>query len=219
MTNNLILKCVVGSQAHGLADENSDTDYRGVYVTPTRDILTIGYKYKGSNWIEDKEDQTTYEISHFLDLALKCNPSILEVFVAPIQEGSPLGYELRDLFSDIWNPNDAFNAFTGYSYNQRKKLLEKKDGRPKKFAVAYLRTLWNLCDLLEKESFSLEIKDPKFKQQLLDIKYCDVLDIGYVINEAEGLTETAKNLLEGCKHEANPKKVNDFLLKVRKNNW
>ena len=45
-----ILKVLVGSRAHGLADEDSDYDYRGVYVNATTDILSIGHKYKGNHW-------------------------------------------------------------------------------------------------------------------------------------------------------------------------
>lgn len=82
----LILKVLVGSQAHGLASPDSDYDYRGVYVIPTEEILSLNYKYKGSHWMEGKEDQTSYEIGHFLSLAIKCNPTILEVFKAPVMD-------------------------------------------------------------------------------------------------------------------------------------
>lgn len=81
-----ILKCVVGSYAHGLATEKSDIDYRTVYVTPTSELLKLGVgPYKGTTWIEgETEDNTAYEIGHFLHLSSKSNPSILEVFKAPI---------------------------------------------------------------------------------------------------------------------------------------
>ena len=80
----IILKVLVGSRAHGLADENSDYDYRAVYVVPTSKILSINYKYVANTWIEGKEDNTAYEIGHFLKLACNCNPTILEVLKAPI---------------------------------------------------------------------------------------------------------------------------------------
>jgi predicted nucleotidyltransferase len=39
MTKNIILKVLVGSRAHGLANEQSDYDSRSVYVTSTKEIL------------------------------------------------------------------------------------------------------------------------------------------------------------------------------------
>lgn len=222
--NNLILKCLVGSRAHGLHNEDSDYDFRGVYVTPTKDILSLNYQYKGSHWFEGKEDQTTYEIQHFLELALHCNPTILEVFVAPVWTCNPgltihltYGHALRGLFPYVWEPKRAFDAFTGYGYNQRKKMLEKKDLRPRKYAVAYLRTLYNLIDLLSTGTFSLEIKNPVLKKELLEIKEgIKPLDMGEVINQAEILTAKAESLLNSCKQKAQPEKVNDFLLEVRR---
>jgi len=45
----IILKVLVGSRAHGLANKDSDYDYRAVYVLPTSKILSLGYKYKGND--------------------------------------------------------------------------------------------------------------------------------------------------------------------------
>lgn len=226
--NNIILKVLVGSRSHGLHTEESDYDYRGVFISPTSELLKLGAKYKANSWFEGKEDQTMYEIGHFLHLATKCNPSILEVFKAPkepivytsINEGmfSEWGDKLIELFPYVWNPNDAYNAFVGYSCNQRKKMLEKKDGRHAKFAVAYIRTLLNLIDLLEYGDFSLEIRDPKYKQYLLKIKQGDFKP-GEIIDLAEQLIEQAKILRDKCKHKPDIEKVNQFLLDVRKEFW
>ncbi len=226
--NITILKVLVGSRSHGLHNVDSDYDYRGVFVSPTSEILKLGAKYKSNSWFEGKEDQTMYEIGHFLYLATKSNPSILEVFKAPkqpivftkseIQEIEPWGIKLLNLFPYIWNPNDAFNAFTGYAYNQRKKMHDKKDGRTPKFAVAYLRTLINLCDLLRTGNFSVEIKDEAIKQDLLRIKSGNFTP-GEVIDLAESLIEEAKILRDKCTQVPNIDKVNQFLLDIRKEFW
>ena len=214
----VILKVLVGSQAHKLADVNSDIDYRAVYVLPTRDILSLNYRYKGNSWVEGTADNTSYEISHFLWLATKCNPSILEVFRAPVVEANEDGGRLRDLFPYVWNPKDAFNAFTGYSLNQRKKFLAKKDKREDKYAVAYIRTLFNLIELLRTEDFSVEIRDSLLKDRLKRYK-AKMYTPGEVIDYAEKLTGIAEGLLEHCKHEPNLEKVNDFLVDIRKRYW
>lgn len=234
MKEKMLMKVLVGSRAHGLHTEESDYDFRGVYVTPTETVLSLDYKYKGSHWFEGQEDQTTYELLHFLQLATRCNPSILEVFVAPQvvdvndgQGGTHREYfmdgfgddaeELKALFPAVWNPKDAFNAFVGYGLNQRKKMLDKKDARPRKYAVAYLRTLWNLYDLLTEGTFTLEIRDPDFKKELEAIKYGQgYLDMGHIINRAECLTAHAEGVLPHCNHKPDLKRVNDFLIKMRR---
>ena len=123
------------------------------------------------------------------------------------------------MFPFIWNPKDAYNAFIGYSTNQRTKMLDKKDKRPHKFAIAYLRTLYNLNDLLTTGSFSLEVKDNYFKSMLIDIrdKYENEgeFDIGNIINTAEKLTEKAGIALDRCTQKPNLKRVRTFLIKVR----
>lgn len=219
----LILKVLVGSRANGLANEESDYDYRGVYVLPTSKILSLGFNYKGSHWIEgEKEDQTAWEIGHFLKLSLNCNPTVLEVFKSTIQwdlkETKNIGLELIELFPYVWNPHDAFNAFCGYSYNQQKKMLINHLDRWNKYGVAYLRVLWNLCDLLETKTFSLEIKDTAFKIILQQIKNQE-LKPGQIIDYADQLKKRAEKALSFCNHTPDLEKVNNFLLKVRKEFW
>jgi uncharacterized protein len=218
MEKILILKTLIGSRAHGLAEEGSDWDYRSVYVTPTSEILSLGYKSKGQNLIQGEEDNMTYEIGHFLMLALKCNPSILEVMVAPreiITDGCPVaGIKLQELFPYVWNPRDAFNAFVGYSLDQRKKMLDNHLNRWNKYAVAYIRTLENLKTLLRTGTFSLEVPIES-RPGLLAIKHGEVSK-GEIINICDRLAEEAANLLPACHHEPGPDKVNDFLLMLRK---
>jgi len=228
-----ILKVLVGSQAHGLADEDSDHDYRGVYVNATEDILRLGHKYKGNHWVEgESEDQTYYEINHFLCLATKCNPTILEVFKAPnmatkdITEGrtitftneASLGIELQKLFPYIWCPKKSYEAFVGYSSNQRKKMLDKKDDRGPKFACAYLRTLLQLHDLLEFGTFDLKVKDGCYKDYLLEIKNGHYKP-GEIIDIAEQLIEECKVLRDKSTQEQDLDKVHEFLIKIRKQYW
>lgn len=214
-----ILKTIVGSKAHGLAKPDSDTDYRGVHLLPTSEILSLGFNYKGSSWIEGDIDQTSYELGHFLMLALKNNPSILEVFKAPIVSGNADGEALRHLFKYVYDPKQAFNAFTGYSINQRKKMLDDREHRRNKFATAYIRTLYNLNDLLETGTFSLEVTDKNKLVILKQLKYQEFHN-GFVIDLADELTENAKKLLDKAENKSyNPSIVNEFLIDVRKRNW
>ena len=216
----IILRALVGSQAHGLAGEDSDYDYRAVYVLPTSKILSLGFKYKGNDWIEGNEDNTSYEIGHFLQLATKCNPTILEVFKAPIAGGMATyeGLELRNLFPYVWNPQQAFDAFVGYGLNQRKKFLDKKDNRQNKYVVAYIRTLYNLIELLKTGDFNVGISDSKIRAKLMNYKIGDY-QVGEIIQHGEDLTDVARFHLQMSTHEPDIEKVNQFLLKIRRKFW
>lgn len=213
-----ILRVLVGSRAHGLADEKSDYDYRSVYILPTDKILSLGYKYKGNDWIEGDIDNTSYELGHFLQLAVNCNPSILEVMKAPVVSSTPGGDALRELFPYVWNPKDAFNAFVGYSKNQQKKMLDNKDNRANKYAVAYLRVLHMLNDLLETGNFSLEVPEGEFKEMLKRWRKGEY-NLGEVINSAQALSLQALERLERCKQEPDMQKVNTYLLAMRKEHF
>ena len=145
MNERIILKVLVGSRAHKLHDDTSDYDYRGVFLHPTKELLKINAPKVTTNWKEGKskqaEDNTMWELGHFLHLATHCNPTILEVFKAPIESSTDIGDSLRKQFPRVWNSKGVMDAFIGYGLNQRKKFLKQKDDRPHKYATAYLRTL------------------------------------------------------------------------------
>jgi len=214
-----ILKVLVGSRAHGLANKNSDYDYRGVFIYSTSEILKLGNKKIQTTWVEGKEDDTSWELSHFLTMAVKSNPTILETFLAPIKKETKIGKELRTLFPYVWNSTDVYNAFLGYGHNQRKKFLDKKDNRQNKFAVAFLRVLYNGVQLLETGTFDVKIGDHeigKVLKEWKDGKY----NIGEVIQLCEIWEEKLKLAYDNNPDKkTNIDKINKFLLKVRKENW
>lgn len=215
-----ILKVLVGSRAHKLNRPDSDFDYRGVYVVPTTELLKIGGKTKGTVWIEGNEDNTAWELEHFLRLATQCNPTILEVFHAPMKlESCQLGIELRRLFPYLWNVTNLVNSHVGYSENQRKKFLADKDGRTWKYAVAYLRTLVQAWTLLEQGEYPVDMSTTGVYQTLQDIRDAK-LTKGQVIDICN---VWAKNVQQAAdKHpgkETDFDKVNEFLLKARRQYW
>ncbi len=219
MENKIILKVLVGSHAHGLANKKSDYDYRAVYVQPTSQILSLNHNYKANSWIEGVEDNTAYEIGHFLFLATKCNPTILEVFRAPVKFANEDGVKLRSLFEHVWEPKRSYDAFCGYGLNQRKKFLDRKDNRQDKYACAYGRTLYHLVQLLETGNFDTKIPEGEIRDTLLKFKKGKYL-MGDVINFCEDWTNRAKIALEKCKEKKTDiEKINNFLLDIRKKYW
>ncbi len=209
-----ILKVLVGSHAHGLAGPDSDKDFRSVLAIPTTDMFRVGFKYQGMRMVKEEDDETAWEIAHFLFLALQGHPLVLETFLAPVVETDDWGTELRALFPRLWSPRSAYDSFMNYCENQRKKMLEKKDGRPAKYAAAYVRVLFNLCELLERGTFTVRIADTTIGDRLGKIKAGEYRP-GEVIDLGEQWAETAAGLLTRCSQQSRPDQADEFLIRLR----
>ena len=223
MEKKVILKCLVGSRGYGVYDENSDYDYRGVYVLPTRVILSVGFKYKGTHWVEDKKagkDDTMYEIGHFIELALKCNPTILHTLKAPVEASNEYGEELRRLFPYFIDPKRMYDAFVGYGVNQRKKMIENKDGRWNKYGAAYIRQLFYLSQYVNTGDYSFELED-YYAETIRQIRNGE-LSPGEILDLCNDYIDSIDGQIEREGYPQSvydPSMVNVFLLRVRKENW
>ena len=217
-----ILKVLVGSRAHGLADENSDYDYRAVFTTPTRELLGVGNKPANTSWIEGNEDNTAWELKHFLSMALQNNPTILEVFVAPIEVKTYFGTVLRNLLPHIINPKLLLNSHLGYGKNQKNKLLHgdwdlNKDRKARKYTSAWLRVTYQALHYLRHGEYIIDFKGTEVYQNLLDIRKAK----DYTQGEAVNLCNYYEGLLLDFRDYVNDKKadlelINDFLVGVRR---
>jgi predicted nucleotidyltransferase len=117
---HVIYRCVVGSRAYGLSNEESDTDRRGVYLPPAE----IEWSLWGvPEQLENLETEETYwEIKKFLTLALKSNPNVLECLYTPLVEhASPLAREMLDMRSSFLSKM-VYQTYNGYVMSQFKKL-------------------------------------------------------------------------------------------------
>jgi hypothetical protein len=210
-----ILRVLVGSQAHGLATAESDQDFRRVYVMPTENMFHLGFKYPGTQWTKAEGDETAWEVGQFLMLATQCHPHILETLLAPVVTVDQWGNQLRSLFPAIWSPDQAFAAFTNYARNQRTKFLDQKDGRPAKYAAAYIRVLYNLRELLESHTFTIQISSTSIGPTLAEIKN-GTIGIGRVIDLGEDLLQQCAHHLRQCTHSPDHRLIQDFLTTLRK---
>lgn len=222
-----ILKVIVGSHAHGLATPESDYDYRGVFAYPTSRILSLFPPTDHTSWIEGKTDDTSWELHKFLFLSTKCNPTILETFLAPLapqpQEFIPTYQKftlpLRELFPHVWNSTAVKDAFVGYGINQRKKFFDNRDKRAPKYACAYLRVLYNAWELLSTGTFNVDLTDTPVYEACKRFKRGDYTP-GEVINECfKWETEVLKAYKQNPDKKTNFEPINEFLLKVRKELW
>lgn len=124
-----ILEAIVGSQAYGLDTEDSDVDRRGVFVLPASELL-------GLHPIVDTVDHTDpdwvlYEVAKFIRLALKGNPSIVELlFMDPYEVLEPEGRMLIENRAALLSEPAVRAAFGGYAMAQARKLLKREsEGR------------------------------------------------------------------------------------------
>src|SRR5206468_6373245 len=116
----VIYRCVVGSRAYGLDNDESDTDRRGVYLAPAELQWSL---FGAPEQFEDSATQSCYwEMQKFLVMALKANPNILECLYSPLVEKiTPLGEELLSL-REAFLSQMIFQTFNGYAMSQFKKI-------------------------------------------------------------------------------------------------
>jgi uncharacterized protein len=118
--DRVIFRCVIGSRAYGLDDENSDIDRRGIYLPPADLHWSL---YGVPEQLENDATQEAYwELQKFVVLALKANPNVLECFYTPIVEtATPLAQELLDMKS-IFVSRLVYQTYNGYVTSQFKKM-------------------------------------------------------------------------------------------------
>lgn len=214
----MILKVLVGSKAHGVANEASDDDFRGVFVEPTESFLTLNSKPKETFWQEGDQDNTFFEIKKFLNDAILGLPNTIEVFFAPILEVTPEGKELLDLFPCIWDKQKVYDSFVNYAENNIKKMLENKDGREKKYAGFALRTINNLYSLIFYNKINMiDCNSTSYLKSFKNPNY--ILDKGHIVNLVDAVKNDCKANLKNCNQKPKLWEVEGFLLKVRRHNY
>jgi uncharacterized protein len=116
----VIYRCVIGSQAYGLADVESDVDRRGIYLPAAELHWSL---YGVPEQLENHETQEAYwELQKFLILALKANPNVLECLYTPlVEKATPLAEELLGMRS-IFLSRLVYQTYNGYVMSQFKKM-------------------------------------------------------------------------------------------------
>lgn len=118
--DRVIYRCVIGSRAYGLDGDESDTDYRGIFLPPADLHWSL---YGVPEQIECHETQEHYwELQRFLVLALKANPNVLECLYTPLVERTtPLVDELLSNRS-MFLSRLVYQTYNGYVMSQFKKM-------------------------------------------------------------------------------------------------
>ena len=139
--DRVFYRCVIGSQAYGLAGDESDVDRRGVYLPPADLHWSL---YGVPEQLENQVTQEHYwELQRFLVLALKANPNVLECLFTPLVEtATPLAHELLGLRT-MFVTRLVYQTYNGYVVSQFRKLQAdlRNHGAPKWKHVMHLLRL------------------------------------------------------------------------------
>ena len=169
----IIYRCVVGSRAYGLDNDESDTDRRGIYLAPAELQWSL---FGAPEQFEDNATQSCYwELQKFLTMALKANPNILECLYSPmVEKVTPLGAELiaaRQAFLSQM----IFQTFNGYAMSQFKKIEQdiRNHGEVRwKHAMHLLRLLMTGAATLREARVPVRVEG--HRERLLAIKRAEL---------------------------------------------
>lgn len=172
-----LIRAVVGSTAYGLTRENSDIDRLEVFAWPTDAFWHLGALPDGfgQQSPENPDDFRRHEVSKFVHLALKCNPSILELLWSRpehLEEVSGLGLYLISIRQAFLSEASVRGAFGEYASKQVERLVrrnaEGKEGfssdtkkRTAKHARHCFRLLNQGRDLLATGDLQLRVPNPE----------------------------------------------------------
>ncbi|MCX4449960.1 nucleotidyltransferase domain-containing protein [Streptomyces sp. NBC_01789] len=168
-----VYSCVMGSRAFGLATEDSDTDRRGVFLAPTP--LFWRFEKPPTHVEGPAEEQFSWELERFCELALRANPNVLECLHSPLVDHvDATGRELLALRGAFLSRR-AHDSFVRYAVAQRRKLEAdvRQYGAPRwKHAMHLLRLLASCRDLLRTGVLDIEVGEAR--EDLLAVRRGEV---------------------------------------------
>jgi uncharacterized protein len=123
MRENMLVKHRAGSHAYGTAIATSDLDFRGIFAADPINVRTPFFPiYEAEDTLE--EDTKLFELAHFMELTLACNPNVVEtlwVDDADITFRTPAYDLLRANRYKLLSSKIAFTT-SGYALAQLKRI-------------------------------------------------------------------------------------------------
>jgi predicted nucleotidyltransferase len=175
MTNNLInkiiLKNISGSQLYGTNTPDSDQDYNGIFMPAEQYIFgllrlteesedgTVIKKDENNKNTKDSVDIKLFEIRKFINLALKCNPNILEMLFINdknIIKSSQEYKTIKKNYNKFLSKKSIYKRFGEYAKTQRHKMVIKLEH-------------YNLYKEFENEYNTLIKENENYKDELISL--------------------------------------------------
>jgi uncharacterized protein len=146
----IIYEATVGSKLYGISNENSDTDIKSVHFRDYADIVPSEYNYFGLTHTKKDEvvnkdngltgsakiESVSYSVKKFVELAMKGNPTLLEIAFVPtylLLINTPIAQEIMEYVRKNFITKKALKAYIGYFLDQKKNNINT----PKKKCHAY----------------------------------------------------------------------------------
>lgn len=224
--NNIILEGVTGSRAYGLDTETSDTDIKGVYLLPTKTILSIGFDPQHTTRDHVDPDWVYHEVGKFMKLVINGNPTVTELlYLDEYTILTPVGQLLIDNRTAFLSTKAVSNAYRGYAFSQAKRLnnrteqgLDGYDSSLKKRFAKHTRHCFRLLmqarQLLETGTLDVKVTTEQRKYLFaMGEKTAEE-----VVEEFMKQDKEFDNIKSVLPDEPDIEKLNEILYEIRTNN-
>lgn len=208
----IILEAITGSKAYGLDTPDSDTDYKGVHVASTKHLLSLNKVHNIKEVIDGHEpyDYSYYEVGKFVDLALKNNPTIMEILF--LEEYIKLTEEGQMLVSvkESFLSQNVYNTYGKYALSQAHKLESHPDfTRYSKHARHCFRLLQQGREILEHGTLTVKVNN---REELFEIGN---LPSPQLLERFKKEYDRFMDIKTSLPLEPDYDKINNILLKIR----
>lgn len=218
LSQYIIYRCLVGSKAYGLSNENSDDDVRGIFLPPARLHWSLYELPQQLETLDDGQDEVFWELEKFLRLALKANPNVLETLWTPIVlEADETAEELRSIRRAFLSKH-LYKTYSGYVLSQFRRMANstKNKGTYKpKHAMHLIRLLHSGINALATGEIMIDVS--QLREELLNIRE-GALSFEEVREMALGLDKDFQCAFDETTLPEQPDfaTVDAFLIKARK---
>lgn len=205
-----IIEVIVGSQAHGLATESSDTDRAGAFVLPSDEFLGIDPPLERKlSRVSTDPDSTYHEVGKLFRLAAAGNPSVLEILFAEGQEYVSRAGQLIIDNRQLFLSRAVVSPHLGFANSEfNKALFSTKKSRAKSIRHSF-RLLEQLGKILMFGTFTPRVADPSFYHSLPE------LDNSQLEKAFHQQVEIVKSIKSTLPDQVDRPALNDLLLVVR----
>lgn len=128
---------ISGSELYGFSSEDSDIDYRGIYIKNTNKLLGLGRPREVIE-IDGEHDIVLNELRKEINLALKGNCNVLEHLSAKQIYTTPEFLVLKPILLSSYGKDGIYHSYKGMAtYNYKKFIMSGRKNTVKKYLYVF----------------------------------------------------------------------------------